>query len=151
MCVCNFMATLREFQIALQDKLEEIVQRDEMIEELEREIAEKDKKIESLMLELGKYRSLVSNTTSLSSPTQKLTPVVQITRPPATVVMQQATKVESTPTITGPTMSAIASLTQFPPTGALLGIKEKRTAISGESSSSISPSTASHHHAKNQK
>uniref|UniRef100_A0A914XKX9 cGMP-dependent protein kinase n=1 Tax=Plectus sambesii TaxID=2011161 RepID=A0A914XKX9_9BILA len=145
------MATLREFQIALQDKLEEIVQRDEIIDDLEREIAEKDRKIESLMLELGKYRTLVSNSSSLTSPTQKLTPTVHITRPPANVVLQQATKVESTPIICGgSTGSSFASMTQFPPTGALLGVKEKRAAISGESSSSIGSSTTSHH-SKNQK
>lgn len=152
----DVMATLREFQIALQDKLEEIVQRDELIEELEREIAEKDRKIESLTLELGKYRSLVSNTTGLNSPTQKLTPSVHITRPP--VVLQQATKVESPPTVTP--VSAIASLSQFPPAAALLGIKEKRNGISGEPSSSSSTSMSStstiaplatSHHPKNQK
>jgi predicted RNase H-like nuclease (RuvC/YqgF family) len=143
------MATLREFQIALQDKLEEIVQRDEMIDELEQEIAEKDRKIESLMFELGKYRSLVSNTASLNSPPQKLVPAVHVTRPQSSVVLQQATKVESAPTISGSTMSAIASLTQFPPQ--LLGIKEKRSAISAESpSATASPPTLSHH-PKNQK
>lgn len=53
------MATLREFQMALQEKLEEIRERDDFIEELEEEIFEKAASIEHLRLELAKYKSLV--------------------------------------------------------------------------------------------
>ena len=61
------MATLRQFQIALQDKLEEIGRRDELIDELEQELYEKDAEIERLHTELGKYRSLVANQQSGTS------------------------------------------------------------------------------------
>lgn len=55
------MATLREFQIALQEKLEQLRQRDEIIFELESELAEKDSTIERLQIELGRYRCLLSS------------------------------------------------------------------------------------------
>lgn len=53
------MATLRDFQVALQQKIIEIQERDEFIEELEEEIVEKNQHIENLKLELAKYKSLV--------------------------------------------------------------------------------------------
>lgn len=61
------MTTLRDFQIALQLKIDELNQRDEIIDELETELADKDTEIEKLQLELGKYRSLLSTTSGGSS------------------------------------------------------------------------------------
>ncbi|XP_060576647.1 cGMP-dependent protein kinase 1-like [Ruditapes philippinarum] len=53
------MATLRDLQIALAGKMEEVRQRDELIDELEKELDEKDELIQSLRNELEKYKSAV--------------------------------------------------------------------------------------------
>ena len=70
------MTTLRDFQIALQMKLEELRQKDELLEELQKEILSKDDQIKSLKTELGKYRSLVLNTASLQHPTHTHSPLI---------------------------------------------------------------------------
>lgn len=57
------MATLREFQLALQEKLEEIRQRDELICELEDELAEKELAVDRLKAEVRKLRALMSGGT----------------------------------------------------------------------------------------
>lgn len=62
------MATLRDFQICLQEKLEELRQRDEYIEELEEDLHDRDVIIERLRVELGKYRSLVVGQTAQTPP-----------------------------------------------------------------------------------
>ncbi len=61
------MGTLRELQLALQEKIEEIRQRDELIDELEQELDEKDALIEKLRTQLDKYRSILKPATGRSS------------------------------------------------------------------------------------
>jgi len=53
------MATLRELQLSLREKIEEVRQRDELIEELEAELEQKDTLLNCLYSELDKYRSVV--------------------------------------------------------------------------------------------
>ncbi|XP_033644375.1 uncharacterized protein LOC117304007 [Asterias rubens] len=53
------MATLRDLQYALQEKIEELRQRDDLIDELELELDEKDALIQRLQNELDKYRSVL--------------------------------------------------------------------------------------------
>ena len=53
------MGTLRDLQLALQEKIEELRQRDELIDELESELDEKDALIQQLQNELDKYRSVL--------------------------------------------------------------------------------------------
>lgn len=65
------MATLRDFQMALQEKLEELRQRDELIDELEEELAEKETAIEKLQHELGKYRALIMSTPAFQAMQQQ--------------------------------------------------------------------------------
>ena len=66
------MGTLRDLQLALQEKIEEVRQRDQLIDELEGELDEKDALIQTLRQELDKYRSILT--------TAKLKP---ISEPPA--------------------------------------------------------------------
>ncbi|KAK2174667.1 hypothetical protein NP493_786g01052 [Ridgeia piscesae] len=56
------MGTLRELQLALREKIAELRQRDELIDELEAELDEKETIIERLHNELDKYRSILSST-----------------------------------------------------------------------------------------
>lgn len=53
------MGTLRELQHILRLKLDELRQRDELIDELEKELDEKDELIQKLRNELDKYRSIL--------------------------------------------------------------------------------------------
>ena len=53
------MGTLRELQLALQGKIEELRQRDELIDELEVELDDKETMIQRLQTELDKYRSIL--------------------------------------------------------------------------------------------
>ena len=53
------MGTLRDLQLALREKVEELRQRDSLIDELEVELDEKDVLIQTLQTELDKYRSVV--------------------------------------------------------------------------------------------
>ena len=53
------MGTLRDLQLALQEKIQELRQRDELIDELEAELDEKDSLIRRLQTELDKYRSVL--------------------------------------------------------------------------------------------
>ncbi|XP_062852224.1 cGMP-dependent protein kinase 1a isoform X1 [Trichomycterus rosablanca] len=53
------MGTLRDLQYALQEKIEELRQRDELIDELELELDQKDELIQKLQNELDKYRSVI--------------------------------------------------------------------------------------------
>ncbi|KAL4641001.1 cGMP-dependent protein kinase 1-like isoform X1 [Arapaima gigas] len=53
------MGTLRDLQYALQEKIEELRQRDALIDELELELDQKDELIQKLQNELDKYRSIV--------------------------------------------------------------------------------------------
>ncbi|ESO00604.1 hypothetical protein HELRODRAFT_175573 [Helobdella robusta] len=53
------MATVREMQLLLRQKLEEVRQRDRLIDELEKELEEKDLLIEKLWKQLEKYKSIL--------------------------------------------------------------------------------------------
>ncbi|XP_055518352.1 cGMP-dependent protein kinase 1-like isoform X1 [Leucoraja erinacea] len=53
------MGTLRDLQYALQEKIEELRQRDALIDELELELDQKDELIQTLQTELDKYRSVL--------------------------------------------------------------------------------------------
>ncbi|KAF7649027.1 hypothetical protein LDENG_00148400 [Lucifuga dentata] len=53
------MGTLRDLQYALQEKIEELRQRDALIDELELELDQKDELIQRLQNELDKYRSVI--------------------------------------------------------------------------------------------
>ena len=53
------MGTLRDLQLALQVKIEELRQRDQLIDELELDLDEKDALIQRLQTELDKYRSIM--------------------------------------------------------------------------------------------
>ncbi|CAL1599859.1 unnamed protein product [Knipowitschia caucasica] len=72
------MGTLRDLQYALQQKIEELRQRDALIDELELELDQKDELIQRLQNELDKYRSVirpataqqVQNTLALPGPDQ---------------------------------------------------------------------------------
>lgn len=54
------MGTLRDLQFALQLKIEELRQRDTLIDELELELDTKDELIRRLQEELDRYRATVS-------------------------------------------------------------------------------------------
>jgi len=60
------MCTLREVQRALQLKMEEVKQRDQLLDELEAELDEKDALIEKLRGELHKYRSIITASAELN-------------------------------------------------------------------------------------
>lgn len=53
------MGTLRDLQFLLREKIEEVQQRDSLIDELEAELDEKDEVIRHLRNELDKYRSII--------------------------------------------------------------------------------------------
>lgn len=53
------MGTLRDLQLALQGKIQELQQRDDLIDELESELDEKDSLLQTLQNELDKYRSIL--------------------------------------------------------------------------------------------
>lgn len=53
------MGTLRELQLALAEKIEELRQRDELIDELEADLDEKDHLIRTLKNKLDKYRCIL--------------------------------------------------------------------------------------------
>ena len=55
----KIMGTLRDPQLALQVKIEELRQRDQLIDELELDLDEKDALIQRLQTELDKYRSIM--------------------------------------------------------------------------------------------
>ncbi|KAK5623479.1 hypothetical protein CRENBAI_013793 [Crenichthys baileyi] len=57
------MGTLRDLQYALQEKIEELRQRDALIDELELELDQKDELIQRLQNELDKYRSIIKPAT----------------------------------------------------------------------------------------
>ncbi|CAL8302542.1 unnamed protein product [Lota lota] len=58
------MGTLRDLQYALQEKIEELRQRDALIDELELELDQKDELIQKLQTELDKYRSVIKPATA---------------------------------------------------------------------------------------
>lgn len=53
------MGTLRDLQLMLREKIQEVEQRDSLIDELEAELDEKDEIIRHLRNELDKYRSII--------------------------------------------------------------------------------------------
>jgi len=60
------MCTLRELQTALAGKIEEVRQRDLLIDELEAELKKKDALITSLQTQLEKYRAAVKTSITAS-------------------------------------------------------------------------------------
>ena len=58
------MGTLRDLQLALQLKIEELRQRDALIDELELELDTKDDLIRQLQLELDRHRTASQNPTN---------------------------------------------------------------------------------------
>lgn len=58
------MGTLRDLQLSLNEKIEELRQRDDLIDELESELDEKDALIKKLQNELDKYRSILKPATT---------------------------------------------------------------------------------------
>ena len=58
------MGTLRDLQLALQLKIEELRQRDALIDELELELDTKDDLIRQLQLELDRHRTASQNPAS---------------------------------------------------------------------------------------
>jgi len=60
------MATLRELQLSLREKIEEVRQRDELIDELESELEQKDALVSCLYSELDKYRSIVRHRVTIA-------------------------------------------------------------------------------------
>lgn len=75
------MGTLRDLQYALQEKIEELRQRDALIDELELELDQKDELIQKLQTELDKYRSVIKPATQQ-----------QVAQKPSELQEQQRTK-----------------------------------------------------------
>ncbi|XP_029312643.1 cGMP-dependent protein kinase 1-like [Cottoperca gobio] len=67
------MGTLRDLQYALQEKIEELRQRDTLIDELELELDQKDELIQRLQNELDKYRSVLRPATAQQVQAQQQT------------------------------------------------------------------------------
>lgn len=71
------MGTLRDLQYALQEKIEELRQRDALIDELELELDQKDELIQRLQNELDKYRSVIRPATAQQVQAQQQNLVLQ--------------------------------------------------------------------------
>ncbi|XP_069373809.1 cGMP-dependent protein kinase 1 isoform X1 [Paralichthys olivaceus] len=71
------MGTLRDLQYALQEKIEELRQRDALIDELELELDQKDELIQRLQNELDKYRSVIRPATVQQVQAQQQSLVLQ--------------------------------------------------------------------------
>ncbi|XP_035468625.1 cGMP-dependent protein kinase 1 isoform X2 [Scophthalmus maximus] len=71
------MGTLRDLQYALQEKIEELRQRDALIDELELELDQKDELIQRLQNELDKYRSVIRPATAQQVQAQQQSLVLQ--------------------------------------------------------------------------
>uniref|UniRef100_A0A3B3WBW1 cGMP-dependent protein kinase n=1 Tax=Poecilia mexicana TaxID=48701 RepID=A0A3B3WBW1_9TELE len=71
------MGTLRDLQYALQEKVEELRQRDALIDELELELDQKDELIQRLQNELDKYRSVIRPATAQQVQAQQNNLVLQ--------------------------------------------------------------------------
>uniref|UniRef100_A0A3P8UKC1 cAMP-dependent protein kinase type II-alpha regulatory subunit n=1 Tax=Cynoglossus semilaevis TaxID=244447 RepID=A0A3P8UKC1_CYNSE len=71
------MGTLRDLQYALQQKIEELRQRDALIDELELELDQKDELIQRLQNELDKYRSVIRPATAQQVQAQQHSLVLQ--------------------------------------------------------------------------
>ena len=64
------MGTLRDLQLALRNKIEELNQRDRLIDELETELDEKEELIEKLRMELEKCKAVLNSTVGKPSGAQ---------------------------------------------------------------------------------
>uniref|UniRef100_UPI003AAA95AC cGMP-dependent protein kinase, isozyme 2 forms cD4/T1/T3A/T3B-like n=1 Tax=Centroberyx gerrardi TaxID=166262 RepID=UPI003AAA95AC len=71
------MGTLRDLQYALQEKIEELRQRDALIDELELELDQKDELIQRLQNELDKYRSVIRPATAQQAQVRRRSLVLQ--------------------------------------------------------------------------
>lgn len=65
------MGTLRDLQLSLSEKIQELRQRDELIDELESELDDKDDLIKKLQNELDKYRSILKPASTMVQPVKK--------------------------------------------------------------------------------
>jgi cGMP-dependent protein kinase len=65
------MGTLRDLQLSLSEKIQELRQRDELIDELESELDDKDDLIKKLQNELDKYRSILKPASTVVQPAKK--------------------------------------------------------------------------------
>lgn len=83
------MGTLRDLQLALQEKIEELKQRDQLIDELESELDEKDNMIDKLQTELDKYRSILKPATEQNFQPAVRTKRTGISSEPATSLSPQ--------------------------------------------------------------
>lgn len=68
---------MRDLQYALQEKIEELRQRDALIDELELELDQKDELIQRLQNELDKYRSVIRPATAQQVQAQQQSLVLQ--------------------------------------------------------------------------
>lgn len=68
----NEMGTLRDLQLSLSEKIQELRQRDELIDELESELDEKDDLIKRLQNELDKYRSILKPASTVQPAKKRL-------------------------------------------------------------------------------
>ncbi|RUS72017.1 hypothetical protein EGW08_020223 [Elysia chlorotica] len=84
------MGTLRDLQLALQEKIEELRQRDSLIDELEGELDEKESLIQRLQTELDKYRSILPSATGTAVGTPS--PHRPGSRSPGSTFLSPATK-----------------------------------------------------------
>jgi len=84
------MATLRDLQIAVAEKIEEVKQRDQLIDELEKELDEKDNLIQSLRNELEKYKSAVK--VSITAAVRANGPSHLVGRQKRTAISAESTK-----------------------------------------------------------
>ncbi|XP_071108152.1 cGMP-dependent protein kinase 1-like isoform X1 [Haliotis cracherodii] len=98
----GIMGTLRDLQLALQEKIEELRQRDDLIDELEGELDEKDALIQRLYQELDKYRSILKPVTDRSNsrvtnhgPVRERSKRTAISAEPASVRFLQAASYKS--------------------------------------------------------
>jgi hypothetical protein len=91
------MATLRQFQLALRDKCEQLVQRDDIIDELEAELVAKDAEIDRLRAELAGRHARTSSQ-PLAVATNGARPTVYVASPSAVPVKVM---VDSTPVMYG--------------------------------------------------
>ncbi|GCB61278.1 hypothetical protein scyTo_0012884 [Scyliorhinus torazame] len=74
------MGTLRDLQYALQEKIEELRQRDALIDELELELDQKDELIQKLQTELDKYRSVLRPASQQPSQSESISQEQQRTK-----------------------------------------------------------------------
>ncbi|XP_041666926.1 cGMP-dependent protein kinase 1-like [Cheilinus undulatus] len=105
--------TLRDLQLALQLKIEELRQRDSLIDELELELDTKDDLIRQLQVELDRHRNA---STQAAKPTVEMPPTGAAVQPPAAPDEPQRTKrqaISAEPTALDPSQLTDITLTSY--------------------------------------